>query len=189
MRRGQVFYEYFALGIVIFILLLLIGYKLGNKRFFCYINLEHNLKRSTMLSQIHKTPDPFLHKSRTNSPHGNRVLISTEYFSYYAPVNLNNMVSYLGKNHAQKELLAAIVQITKQLKAHNVKYSEKNLSNFIKSTEDYIKAEKPDIKKAENRLNNNFDKFKTDLSMDKSPIAEESIVLIDKFIMQIKSLD
>ncbi|OGI19679.1 MAG: hypothetical protein A2287_03915 [Candidatus Melainabacteria bacterium RIFOXYA12_FULL_32_12] len=180
MKKSQIFHEFFILGAVLFILLLLILYKLGAERVSCYIQLEYNLKKSTIMSQYIPAPMTFKDK----------LLITTEYFSYYIPANIWDLAEHHGRIHAQKEILSSVTQIESQIKAHNIKYNKKSYNRFKNSINNYINCiNDSQLLKSERRLDRDFTSFKKSLKSNNNTVSAEGIILIENLVGQIKELN
>lgn len=190
MKKCQVLSEFIILGAILFVLLLVLSYKIETARVLCYIRIEYNLKKSTILSNLQNTPAPVLHKSKADHPFEDKILLTTEYFSYYIPANIKNMAETCGKYRVQHELLNSVLQVIKQLKSHKICYNAQNDDNLKKSIDDYIKYNNnSNFTNSKKQLNNNLEKFKSDLLIKKSPVANEGVRIIQGLVKQIMELN
>lgn len=184
MKKAQIILEYFILGTVVFIIMLSIFFK-ASGQILCYTETEHNLKKSTILSQIKYISAPVLLKSRSGHPEEDKILITTEYFSYYIPANDLKMSDYCGKSCVQKAYLSSIAQIFHQLKVHKVKYDLENYKNFKKFINEYINSPQNLKSVREENIKTGLKEIKADLSQAKSPIADECYSLLEKLVSSI----
>jgi len=186
MKKSQIFYEFFILGAVLFILLLLVSYKLISARISCYMDLEHNLKLSTIMSEAQCIPAPIVYKAQ--QPYEDKILVTSQYFNYYIPSNIMDLSKHKGRVQAQKELIAAILQIEKQLDIHGSRHNKKLYNNFFSSIKSYTECNDSRLSRFEKKLDTDFEGFKKDLLSSQNTISIEGAALIDKFVAQIKEL-
>ena len=189
MKKGQILTEFLILGAISLILLLVVGYKITSGRIMSYIQAENDLNDLLALSIANPNSTFTTDITVSSHPYEDKSLVTTRYFSFYVPADLNGMLDRYGEYYTQNELADSILQVIKQLEAQNISYNKTLSQKLLASVDKFLKStSEKETNTANNNLKQDLTNFTSNLASLNSPIAKECSYIINKLATQIVEL-